>query len=345
MNVVQAFVVSSICLAGACAMMSWEIPDDVMSHVTVEMDLEWIEYKKVHNKTYETAKEEVVRRLYWEDTLRFIRDHNLRYDRGEVTYTVGENQFADMAEDEFEKTMLRGLIVPEEGVEAYPEALTEPDPNADLEIDWRQRGVVTPVKSQGVCGSCWAFSALGSLESMMIKNRGRTTDLSEQDLVDCANRNYGNWGCRGGWMNNAFNYIRNAKGVNTEQCYPYSGSDNRCRHRKDCIGASISGHQNVGKSEHSLASSLSSVGPITVAADCSDRGFMYYRNGVYYNRNCNGNVPNHAMLSVGYGNSSGKYWIIKNSWGTTWGDKGYVFMAKDKGDTCGLSKFASYPTL
>ncbi|KAH3798682.1 hypothetical protein DPMN_152284 [Dreissena polymorpha] len=72
---------------------------------------------------------------------------------------------------------------------------------------------------------------------------------------------------------------------------------------------------------------------------------LYYRNGVYYNLNCNGNVPNHAMLSVGYGSASGNYMIIKNSWGTTWGDKGYVFMAKDKGDTCGLSKFASYPTL
>ncbi|KAH3798687.1 hypothetical protein DPMN_152289 [Dreissena polymorpha] len=76
--------------------MSWEIPDDVLSHVTAELDLDWIVYKKVHNKTFDGVKEEMVRRLYWEDTLRFIREHNLRYDRGEVTYTVGENQFADM---------------------------------------------------------------------------------------------------------------------------------------------------------------------------------------------------------------------------------------------------------
>ncbi|XP_052220908.1 procathepsin L-like isoform X1 [Dreissena polymorpha] len=348
MNVVQAFVVSSICLAGACAMMSWEIPDDVMSHVTVEMDLEWIEYKKVHNKTYETAKEEVVRRLYWEDTLRFIREHNLRYDRGEVTYTVGENQFADMAEDEFEKTMLRGLILPEEGAEVYPEALTEPDPNAALDIDWRQRGVVTPVKDQGDCGSCWAFSAIGSLEAILRKNIWWRADswLSEQNLVDCASRTYKNYGCRGGWMNNAFTYIRDNRGIDTEECYPYSGQDGRCAYRRDCIGASISGYQNVGKSEHSLASSLSSVGPITVTADCSDRGFKSFRNGIYYNPNCNSNLPTHAMVAVGYVNSSaGNYWIIKNSWGTTWGDKGYVYMAKDKGDTCGLSKFASYPTL
>ncbi|KAH3798713.1 hypothetical protein DPMN_152315 [Dreissena polymorpha] len=96
MIVVQAFIVSSICLAGACAMMSWEISDNVLSHVTAELDLDWIEYKKVHNKTFDGVKEEIVRRLYWEDTLRFIREHNLRYDRGEVTYTVGENQFADM---------------------------------------------------------------------------------------------------------------------------------------------------------------------------------------------------------------------------------------------------------
>ncbi|XP_052224153.1 procathepsin L-like [Dreissena polymorpha] len=339
MSVVQVFIVSSICLAGVCAMMYWEVPDDVMSHVTAELDLQWIEYKKVHNKTYEGVKDEVVRRLYWEDTLRFIRDHNLRYDRGEVSYTVGENQFADM------KTMPRGLIVPEEGVEVYPDALTEPDPNADLEIDWRQKGVVTPVKSQGQCGSCWAFSALGSLEAITKKNKGRTTDLSEQNLVDCADQRYGNWKCKGGWMNNAFNYIRDAKGVDNEQCYPYSGWESSCRHRKDCIGATISGYQNVGKSEHSQASSLSRVGPVTVAADCNDRGFQYYRSGIYYNPRCNGNHPNHAMVSVGYGSTSGNYWIIKNSWGTTWGDKGYIFMTKDKGDTCGLSKFASYPTV
>ncbi|KAH3786615.1 hypothetical protein DPMN_164722 [Dreissena polymorpha] len=316
-----------------------------MSHVTVEMDLEWIEYKKVHNKTYDGVKEEMVRRLYWEDTLRFIREHNLRNDRGEVTYTVGENQFADMAEDEFEKTMLRGLIVPEEGAEVYPEALTEPDPYASLEIDWRQRGVVTSVKNQGSCGSCWAFSALGSLEAIMVKNRGRTTDLSEQELVDCTKGRYGNYGCGGGWMTNAFKYIRNARGVSTEKCYPYSGQDGTCRSRR-CIGASIRGYRNVGKSEHSLASSLSRVGPIAVAADCSDRGFTLFRKGIYYNPNCQANHLNHAMVAVGYINSSaGNYWIIKNSWGTKWGDKGYVYMAKDKGDTCGLRNLASYPTL
>ncbi|KAH3803140.1 procathepsin L-like [Dreissena polymorpha] len=339
----QVFIVASICLAGACAMMSWEIPDDVMSHVTDEMDLDWIEYKKAHNKTYESAKEEVVRRLYWKDTLRFIRDHNLRYDRGEVTYTVGENQFADMAEDEFEKTMLRDLIVPEEGAEVYPEALTEPDPNASP-IDWRQKGVVTPVKNQGGCGSCWAFSALGSLEAIIFKKSGKTTDLSEQDLVDCTKGGYGNYGCRGGWMTNAFNYIRR-RGVSTEKCYPYSGQDGRCRYRRR-IGASIRGYRNVGKSEHSLASALSRVGPIAVAADCSDRGFSLFKCGIYYNPNCQANRPNHAMVLVGYVYSTaGNYWIIKNSWGTTWGDKGYVYMAKDKGDNCGLRNFASYPTL
>nr|QDL52667.1 cathepsin K [Meretrix petechialis] len=333
------------CIGASLALNSWDLPQtDLLSSVNVELDQEWMLFKKSYNKTYLDANEEVRRRLYWEDTLKFIQEQNLKYDRGESSFALGENEFADMAEDEFEKIYLRGLLLPEED-EEYPEALTEPDPEAPLEVDWRKKGLVSSVKNQGRCGSCWAFSAVGSLEGQEKKKHGGSIkDLSEQNLVDCANRRYGNYGCRGGWMNNAYKYISDNKGIDSESCYPYAGRDQYCRYRASCKAASDSGARNVGKSEYSLQSSLSSVGPIAIAMDVNNRNFWYYKRGIYDVSSCNGYRPNHAMLAVGYGGSgSGQYWIIKNSWGSSWGAQGYVFTAKNKGDRCGVAKWASYP--
>lgn len=299
-------------------------------------------FKKSYNRTYEPA-EEITRRLYWEDTLKFIRDHNLAYDRGETSYFVGENDFSDLAEDEYEKIYLTGLLVHEEGVEEYPPALTEPDPMADVFLDWSRRGLVSSVKSQGRCGSCWAFSALGALEGQHKKKKGVMKDLSEQNLVDCTRR-YGNLGCRGGWMNTAFRYIKDNNGVDGESCYPYRARDGFCRFRRSCTASKDSGSRNVGKSEYSLQSAMSKVGPIAIAVDVSGRGFGSYRGGVYNNPYCKPRYPNHAMLGVGYGSTGGRdYWKVKNSWGSRWGSRGYVLMSRNKNNQCGIANFASYP--
>ncbi|XP_045171865.2 procathepsin L-like [Mercenaria mercenaria] len=342
----RSLLILLVCCVGVnLALNSWELPQtNLLSFVNVELDMEWMSFKKSYNKTYADANEEVRRRLYWEDTMQFIREHNLKYDSGESTYMLGENDFADMAEDEFEKIYLTGLIVPEEE-EEYPEALTEPDPEAPLEMDWRPKGLVSSVKNQGRCGSCWAFSALGSLEGQHKKKKGGSIkDLSEQNLVDCANSRWGNYGCRGGWMNNAFKYISSNRGINSESCYPYVGRDQYCRYRSSCVAATDKGSQNVGKSEHSLQSTLASVGPIAIAMDVNHRSFWYYKKGIHYEPRCNPSRPNHAMLTVGYGGSGSRgYWIIKNSWGTGWGDRGYVFTARGRGDNCGVARWASYP--
>ncbi|XP_045171276.2 procathepsin L-like [Mercenaria mercenaria] len=339
-----ALLLLASCVGVSLGLNSWDLPQtNLLSFVNSELDLDWMIFKKTYNRTYVDANEEVRRRLYWEDTLQFIRDHNEKFNRGETTFTVKENDFADMAEDEFEEIYLRGLILPEVE-EEYPKALTEPDPEAPLEMDWRRHGLVSNVKNQGRCGSCWAFSALGSLEGQHKKKHNSLKDLSEQNLVDCANYKYGNYGCRGGWMNNAFNYVKKY-GVDSESCYPYVAKDQTCRFKSHCRAAKDGGAQNIGKSEHSLQSSLGSVGPIAIAMDVNNRNFWYYHKGIYDYSRCNSGRPNHAMLVVGYGKVGYKqYWIIKNSWGTGWGDSGYVFAAKGTGDRCGISKWASYPT-
>ncbi|XP_052772950.1 procathepsin L-like [Mya arenaria] len=334
------------------ALNSWQLPDPVnlLSAINADLDIEWMSFKKSYNRTYSSNREELERRLYWEDTLRFVQEHNLRFDRGEETYTVGESDFADMAEDEFQRLYLSSLVIPPEDEREEEVVDYEDDMDMDLplEVDWRTKGAVSPVKNQGACGSCWAFSAIGALEAAVKIKTGKAVDLAEQELVDCAYRRFGNYGCRGGWMNNAFKYIELRGGVDTESCYPYSGRrSSRCSHKKSCVGARMSGHRDTQKgSESNLAQTLNQHGPVTVAADVNSPGFMHYRQGVYNNPSCDKRRPNHAMVSVGYGSSRGlNYWIIKNSWGQGWGDKGYVFMAKDKGDLCGLANHASYPVL
>lgn len=326
--------------------MSWEVPHQrPWEHFDRNLDFQWLTFKKTHNKTYE-PEEEIKRRLFWEDTLEFIREHNIGYDRGEHTYFVGENHLSDLAEDEYEKIYLTGLIVPEDKEEEeYPPALTEPDPTAEVSLDWSKRGLVSSVKNQGRCGSCWAFSALGALEGQHKKKKGVMTDLSEQNLVDCTRR-YGNLGCRGGWMNTAFKYIKDNKGVDGEYCYPYRAADGFCQFRRSCTKAKNYAYKNVGKSEYSLRSAVSRVGPIAIAADVSGRGFGSYRGGVYNNPSCSTRYPNHAMLVVGYGRLGGRdYWKVKNSWGATWGKNGYVYMSRNRNNQCGIANFASYPVV
>ncbi|XP_045172428.2 procathepsin L-like [Mercenaria mercenaria] len=342
----SALVLLACCVGVSLGLNSWDLPQtNLLSFVNSELDQDWMLFKKTYNKTYVDANEEVRRRLYWEDTLQFIQEHNLKFDQGESTFTVGENDFADMAEDEFEKTYLRCLILPEVE-EEYPEALTEPDPEAPNQLDWRKRGFVSSVKNQGRCGSCWAFSALGALEGQQKKyHGGSVSDLSEQNLVDCANKKYGNYGCEGGWMNNAYKYIKDNRGVDGEICYPYTAKDETCSYKRCCKVAKNGGYGNVGKSDSSLQSSLAKVGPIAIAMDVNHRSFWSYKNGIYHEPNCTSKHPTHAMVAVGYGESSGgQYWIIKNSWGTDWGARGYLFAARNKGDKCGISQYASYPT-
>ncbi|GFO41743.1 cathepsin [Plakobranchus ocellatus] len=218
--------------------------------------------------------------------------------------------------------------------------------DAPDEVDWTTKGYVTPIKNQGQCGSCWAFSATGSLEGQTFRKYGRLTSLSEQNLVDCSSKQ-GNHGCEGGLMDNAFTYIKENGGIDTESSYPYVGRDGKCRFSASDIGANCTGYVDVkSKDESALQTAVANVGPISVAIDANHITFQLYEGGVYHNFLCSQTNLDHGVLAVGYGTHEGKdYWLVKNSWGTTWGLKGYIMMSRNRSNNCGIATQASYPTV
>lgn len=209
--------------------------------------------------------------------------------------------------------------------------------------DWRKEGAVTPVKDQLKCASCWAFSAVGALEGQFFLKNGLLESLSEQQLVDCSRR-FANNGCNTGYMTNAFIYTKN-DGIRTEDEYPYEAKDNKCRTSpNDMKNKRL---KTIPKGdEGKLKEAVGTIGPIAVGLDGSHDKFMFYSEGVYLNSDCNPERISHAVVAIGYDTDEKTgldYWIIKNSYGTSWGDGGYGKLARNKNNHCGISNLASYP--
>jgi cathepsin L len=253
------------------------------------------------------------------------------------------NKFGDLTLEEF-KTIYLTLSV--NASDLYPEDKTYYAPLAD-DVDWRLKGAVTPIKDQGQCGSCWAFSATGAVEGINAIKGKKIDDISssEQQLVDCSG-SYGNYGCNGGLMDSAFDYIiKSSKGLDSEKSYPYTARDGSCKFNRDNIVTTITGHKSVpGKNEGALQNAIKDQ-PVSVAIDAAHSSFQFYHSGVYYESACSPTNLDHGVLAVGYGNNNGDYYIVKNSWGTSWGAQGYILMARNRNNNCGIATMASYPTL
>jgi len=263
------------------------------------------------------------------------------------TYKRTINKFTGLTLDE-----LKGVAIMESqncsatASEAPSEGLTIlPD-----YFDWRQVGVVSHVKNQGNCGSCWTFSTTGAVESHWALFKGTKPPLlSEQQLVDCAG-DFQNFGCNGGLPSQAFQYIQQAGGLESEDSYPYKAVDQKCSFDSSKIVASVQyGSYNVSSGdEQGLQESLFTHGPVSVAFEVTD-DFMDYDAGVYVGQTCHKDTAhvNHAVLAVGFGHDKAKnidYWIVKNSWGTTWGEEGY-FRIQRGTNMCGIAVCASYPQM
>ncbi|GFS28316.1 cathepsin L [Nephila pilipes] len=307
-----------------------------------ELNEHWENFKKSFGKVYE-GKEEVARRLIWEQRVADVIRHNLRYDMGLHSYRKGINEYSDLAHDEFVRIFngYKSEANFKSNASSWVPFFNVQIPD---KVDWRDKGLVTPVKNQQQCGSCWAFSTTGSLEGQHMKKTGDLVSLSEQNLVDCSGPE-GNQGCGGGWMDQGFDYIKENKGIDTEASYPYTAQDGTCHFKKSDVGATITGYVDIHSGdEEALKQAVATIGPISVAIDASHESFQTYQDGIYDEPECSTDELDHAVLAVGYGTEDGSdYWLVKNSWGTTWGIKGYIKMTRNNGNQCGIATKASYP--
>jgi cathepsin L len=308
---------------------------------------QFTQYKTLFNKVYDSEEEEVVRLAIFKQNLEFIAEHNARYEAGEITFEVGVNQFADMNSEEYKRwlgpSITREQIQMNDSTTYLSPTGLDPLPPS---VDWFKQGYVTPVKDQKQCGSCWSFSTTGTLEGQTFKKTSKLVSLSEQNLVDCSTHKYNNNGCRGGWPARAMKYIKDNNGIDTEESYPYTAHQNpECKYDAANIGATLTGSVELPQgNEARLQEAVATIGPISVAIDANHMSFQLYKQGVYVEPRCSLRLD-HAVLVTGYGTDAkgGDYWIVKNSWNTVWGDKGYIKMARNKKNQCGIAEAGAYP--
>jgi len=268
----------------------------------------------------------------------FVMAHN---QQSEKNYELALNQFADLTPAEFKQFFL-GVRHVSPSTSSYTPSVHAPDT-----VDWQAKGGVTGVKDQGQCGSCWAFSATGALEGGVFVHFGTLPSLSEQQLVDCS-RAQGNEGCNGGEMQKAFDYVKLNGGLCSEHDYPYHAVDMKCTSTK-CTNVphtNINGYIDVTKKNEDALKEAVALEPIAIGVDAEP--WQFYSRGIY-DGSCSTTDLDHGVTLTGYAaDGTKKYWRIKNSWGSGWGERGYIRLIRHDGTgkagQCGLTEDASYPT-
>lgn len=356
-------------------MISLSIVDFVCS---IDDETAWREFKNAYEKDYPSKTEEELRKKIFLDNKRYAESKNDA--KSELTFVEGVNELADLTTEEVNK-FLNGFRLPEELVSDDPDvneellanilttlgaSLNETDKIEEEEevfhdhqtgnltnigngrrrssrLDWRDRGRVSRVKHQGLCGSCWAFATTGALEGILAR-RNKNILLSEQNLVDCSLA-YGNHGCNGGLMDAALRYVHD-HGIMSSKEYKYTGKTGRCLFKPGHSVMTVRGSLRLPRNEALVRLALRLSGPIPVAVDASLRSFHLYKGGIYNDHHCQSRSRylNHAVLLVGYGTDyqGVDYWIIKNSWGKNWGEAGFMRLARRR-NLCGVTTYAILP--
>lgn len=298
---------------------------------------------------------------YYNEFLNWTKSFNKSYDNHDDVYEaylnfVDKSKYIDLFKQDYPNNDLFEVqldhnadqfYVPNpllsDGVVPYYNYTDNLGISLPIEFDWRDKAAVSSVKNQGKCGDCYAFSALGAIESQYLIHQGVELNLSPSQVVDCS-YSEGNDGCDGGLQPDVFEYIKKY-GIEDTKAYPYNAKDGVCMYNKTNVVLKIRDYKYVYPGIDKLKQNLVNNGPISISMAASSLSFQLYKSGIYVNNNCYKNEIDHAILLVGYGSSGDvDYWIIKNSWGTGWGEDGFGRIAIDT--DCGISQAGgSYPIL
>jgi len=320
----------------------------------LELDSHFVSFVQRFGKTYRDAEEHAHRLSVFKANMRRARRHQLLDPSAEH----GVTKFSDLTPAEFRRTFLglktsrRSFLRQMAG--STHDAPVLPTDGLPEDFDWRDHGAVGPVKNQGSCGSCWSFSASGALEGANYLATGKMEVLSEQQMVDCDHEcdssepDSCDAGCNGGLMTSAFSYLLKSGGLEREKDYPYTGKDGTCKFDKSKIAASVQNFSVVSVDEEQIAANLLKHGPLAIGINAAY--MQTYIGGVSCPYIC-GRSLDHGVLLVGYGASgfapsrlkNKPYWIIKNSWGENWGEKGYYKICKGSNvrNKCGVDSMVS----
>ena len=309
--------------------------NSLYSNTLTGEDMEFLKYVAKYGKSYGTKEEFEFRADLFKKTLTALSQENSKNDN---TFRVAANKFADWTPAEYRRMLaykpLRGNVTP----------VVDTPVSIPTSIDWRTEGAVNPVKDQGQCGSCWAFSAVGAMESRIKIKTGTLPSLSEQQLVDCAGSIYENQGCNGGDMGTAMDYAHD-KGMESEATYPYTAMDGNCNYDSSKVIARPVSRANVTPNNAVALKTAIAAGPVSVAIEADTFVFQFYSGGILNSKACGTNLD-HGVVAVGYGvdPSKGEYYIVRNSWGSSWGVKGYINIAVvDGAGICGIQMEPVYP--
>jgi len=317
--------------------------------------LEFQQYIKDFDRTYNSLDEMTARYKVFKGNWYAVKDLQAKYAGKPNKHDVGTTKFMDMSPEEFAANYRTLKVTPEQLKESEEATKAEAEATAEqtnggrrlytlpYSWDWRTQGVVGPVKNQGTCGGCWAFSANVNLEALYARKYGVYRSFSEQQMIDC---DYTNNGCYGGNQQNAFMYVRSAGGLQSNGNYPYTNYRKYCAYRSSlATGIRVKSYFNAGQNEQTIMNYVYTTGPLSVAFNSSQ--LQYYRGGVITSgySTCSPYRLDHGVAIVGWGSQNGlNYWIVRNSWGPNWGEGGYFRVARGYG-TCGINQYVVSATL